>query len=293
MGEACDVSSDDAPGGAKSEPAPGPKLAAKRGRQWEPLPYGWIRKKSKTKGAYYYANILTGKTQVEKPGASKAAQGARDAVRARDAGRHARDARHAGREPAASKREDYEAAEAELEEAKRQAAERRAARRALSPESPESPESDGGDSGAECAVTGEELEKWKAAEQLREWRQAQREQVPDELPPVPRVIAPCLDILKDGKWVERHTLSGNKQRWTLGRAAGEVDFVMNHPSISRQHAALTRGGVGMYLMDLDSGHGIYLNGQRMEKSLRVHLTHGAAIKFGNSTRLYYFHEPSP
>ncbi|CAJ1368284.1 unnamed protein product [Effrenium voratum] len=202
MGEACDVSSDDAPGGAKSEPAPGPKLAAKRGRQWEPLPYGWIRKKSKTKGAYYYANILTGKTQVEKPGASKAAQGARDAVRARDAGRHARDARHAGREPpaASEKRDpkDYEAAEAELEEAKRQAAERRAARRALSPESPESPESGAGDSGAECAaVTGEELEKWKAAEQLREWRQAQREQVPDELPPVPRVIAPCLDILKE------------------------------------------------------------------------------------------------
>ena len=40
---------------------------------------------------------------------------------------------------------------------------------------------------------------------------------------------------QDDKWVERHTLSSSRQRWTLGRAVGEVDFVMNHPSISRRY----------------------------------------------------------
>ena len=40
---------------------------------------------------------------------------------------------------------------------------------------------------------------------------------------------------QDDKWVERHTLSSSRQRWTLGRAVGEVDFVMNHPSISRRN----------------------------------------------------------
>ncbi|CAK9050878.1 Pepsin A-4 [Durusdinium trenchii] len=98
-----------------------------------------------------------------------------------------------------------------------------------------------------------------------------------DLPPVPPVLEPCLDILKDDKWVERHSLSAGQQRWTLGRAVGEVDFVM-------QHAALSRGSAGIYLMDLNSGHGIFLDGQRIEKNLRVLLKHGAAIRFRKRKR---------
>ena len=41
---------------------------------------------------------------------------------------------------------------------------------------------------------------------------------------------------EDGKWVDRHVLGSDKQRWTLGRAAGEVDFPMNHTTISRPRA---------------------------------------------------------
>lgn len=46
---------------------------------------------------------------------------------------------------------------------------------------------------------------------------------------------------QDDKWVERHTLSSSRQRWTLGRAVGEVDFVMNHPSISRRYRKIHGG----------------------------------------------------
>jgi hypothetical protein len=34
--------------------------------------------------------------------------------------------------------------------------------------------------------------------------------------------------------VDRFALVAASQRWTLGRAAGEVDVVMNHPSVSRR-----------------------------------------------------------
>lgn len=59
---------------------------------------------------------------------------------------------------------------------------------------------------------------------------------------------------QDDKWVERHTLSSSRQRWTLGRAVGEVDFVMNHPSISRRYRENSRraviGAVKKVLLDL-------------------------------------------
>lgn len=96
---------------------------------------------------------------------------------------------------------------------------------------------------------------------------------------------------QDEKWVDRHKLSADAQRWTLGRAVGEVDFVMNHPSISRQHAALSRGSAGIYVTDLNSAHGIFIDGRRIEKNLRVLVKNGAAIRFGNSTRYYFYHEP--
>ncbi|CAK9015170.1 unnamed protein product [Durusdinium trenchii] len=251
------------------------------------LPYGWIRKQSKSKkGAYYYANILTGKTQVQRPGPRS------KETRVGAGAEGTKEVKKMAPEEVRQRQAEFEAAEAELEAAKRQAAERRAAQKAVVEAEPvEHSEEEPGSQEEE--ITGEDLAKWKAQEEQREKREVQLKTMPNasDLPPVPPVLEPCLDILKDDKWVERHSLSAGQQRWTLGRAVGEVDFVMNHPSISRQHAALSRGSAGIYLMDLNSGHGIFLDGQRIEKNLRVLLKHGAAIRFGNSTRLYYFHEP--
>lgn len=186
---------------------------------------------------------------------------------------------------------EYEAAEAELEAAKRQAAERRAAQKAMVDDAhAESAEENGSE---EDAVTGEDFAKWKAQEEQREKREVQLKNWPasSELPPVPVVSEPVLDVLKDDKWVDRFALVAASQRWTLGRAAGEVDVVMNHPSVSRQHAALSRGSAGIYLTDLNSQHGVFVQGQRIEKNFRVLLKNGDGIRFGTSTRLYYYHEP--
>eukprot|EP00913_Durusdinium_trenchii_P018511 g17393.t1 len=192
------------------------------------LPYGWIRKQSKSKkGAYYYANILTGKTQVQRPGPRS------KETRVGAGAEGTKEVKKMAPEEVRQRQAEFEAAEAELEAAKRQAAERRAAQKAVVEAEPVEH--------SEEAET--DLAKWKAQEEQREKREVQLKTMPNasDLPPVPPVLEPCLDILKDDKWVERHSLSAGQQRWTLGRAVGEVDFVMNHPSISRQHAALSRG----------------------------------------------------
>ncbi|CAL1128906.1 unnamed protein product [Cladocopium goreaui] len=113
-----------APAPAKASAAPA-KAEKKRSREAAPpLPYGWIRKESKSKkGAYYYANILTGKTQVERPGPKIA--------RSRPAGKEPEVAKPLATEVVQQRQAEYEAAEAELEAAKRQAAERRAAQKVL------------------------------------------------------------------------------------------------------------------------------------------------------------------
>ncbi|CAE7643954.1 unnamed protein product [Symbiodinium sp. CCMP2456] len=284
----------------------------------EPLPYGWVRKASKTKkGAYYYANILTGKTQVNRPGPRTAsASGHRQRANRSERLEVSGSAPAVSEELRQRQAEHDAAAEAELEEVKRKAAERRAAQKAMetAPDDEGSEESGSADdenvTGEACSFSAsgwyqtrqslrpEDVTKWKQEEELREKKQAEREEkerlswpAASELPPVPRVLQPCLDVLKDGKWVERHVLGSDKQRWTLGRAVGEVDFPMNHSTISRQHAALTRGGGGIYLVD-QSVHGVQVDAQRIEKNLRVLLKNGAMIKFGASTRLYVYHEPT-
>eukprot|EP00434_Breviolum_minutum_P015389 symbB.v1.2.013559.t1/scaffold952.1/size217748/17 len=229
------------------------------------------------------------KTQVQRPG-PKIARGNREPATGKE------ETPKMPPEDSQQRQAEYEAAEAELEAAKRQAAERRAAQKAMvdpDPEDSEKSDSEGSEDSTAEKVTGEDFAKWKAQEEQREKREVQLKTWPrvSELPPVPTVTDPCLDILKDDKWVERHTLSSSRQRWTLGRAVGEVDFVMNHPSISRQHASLSRGSAGIYLTDLNSGHGIFVEGQRIEKNVRVLLKNGVGIRFGTSTRLYYYHEP--
>ena len=41
-----------------------------------------------------------------------------------------------------------------------------------------------------------------------------------------------------------------------------------------------------------SVHGVQVNAQRIEKNLRVLLKDGAMVKFGASSRLYVYHEPT-
>lgn len=85
----------------------------------------------------------------------------------------------------------------------------------------------------------------------------------------------------------------------LGRDRRVADIPIDHPSCSKQHAALqfrlvefTRadGRVGRrvrpYVIDLGSANGTYVNGQRVEVQRYVELIEKDVVKFGFSSREY-------
>eukprot|EP00933_Yihiella_yeosuensis_P002800 TRINITY_DN10487_c0_g2_i2.p1 TRINITY_DN10487_c0_g2~~TRINITY_DN10487_c0_g2_i2.p1 ORF type:complete len:347 (+),score=108.96 TRINITY_DN10487_c0_g2_i2:42-1082(+) len=320
------TSAEKAPTKRPPDGSSGPTTTAQKRKHAEQdlsLPYGWIRKESKSKkGAWYYANIVTGKTQVERPGSRPASQSAK--VQPPRVEREEVAKKKAEEEEVRRKKAEEE--EKELEEVKRQAAERRAAREKAiadaaaaaaaeedsailaaeadgakaSPDQDQKNSSDSSDSDSSAEMTKEELQKWKEAEEKREKKEAERlakrqrmeQGIEEPLPSdIPKVEELCLDIIKDDAWVERHSLTGEKQRWVLGRAKDQVDFQLNHTSISRQHAAISRGGAGMFIMDLNSAHGVTVGGKKIPKMARVQLKPGTRIQFGASTRTYVYQEP--
>jgi len=85
----------------------------------------------------------------------------------------------------------------------------------------------------------------------------------------------------------------------LGRDRRVADIPIDHPSCSKQHAALqfrlvefTRGDgrlgrrVRPYVIDLGSANGTHVNGQRIEPQRYVELFEKDVVKFGFSSREY-------
>lgn len=85
--------------------------------------------------------------------------------------------------------------------------------------------------------------------------------------------------------------------YLIGRDRKIADFPVDHPSCSKQHAALqyrsmpyerADGSRGRrtrpYIIDLKSGNGTYLNGERIEPQRYVELKEKDVLKFGFSTR---------
>jgi smad nuclear-interacting protein 1 len=84
-----------------------------------------------------------------------------------------------------------------------------------------------------------------------------------------------------------------KSFYVLGREEELADIVLNHPSCSKQHAALQyrkkKGGVPMlYIIDLESTNGTALNGEKMVPAHYIEIKDGDAVSFGQSTRDYIF-----
>ncbi|KAL1489267.1 hypothetical protein ABEB36_014200 [Hypothenemus hampei] len=94
--------------------------------------------------------------------------------------------------------------------------------------------------------------------------------------------------------------------YLIGRDRKVVDIAVDHPSCSKQHAALqyrlvpfTRddGSAGKrvrpYLIDLDSANGTFINNKKIEPKKYVELLERDVIKFGFSSREYVLlHENS-
>uniref|UniRef100_A0A7S4V2F6 FHA domain-containing protein n=1 Tax=Alexandrium monilatum TaxID=311494 RepID=A0A7S4V2F6_9DINO len=109
--------------------------------------------------------------------------------------------------------------------------------------------------------------------------------------PPDQVTEPCIEVVKDGQRMERLRLGGTKDSWTFGRAAEQVDFPMQHSSLSRQHASLTSRDGQMFITDLGSVHGTFVDGRKLAAKVPVRLFSGANIRFGASTRHYIYREP--
>ena len=66
---------------------------------------------------------------------------------------------------------------------------------------------------------------------------------------------------------------------TIGRVSGN-QIVINDPTISRQHAQLTVQAEGVWIQDLGSSNGTFVNGQRITSS--TWLKPGDSLQIGTS-----------
>ncbi|KAL6894919.1 hypothetical protein ACP4OV_007539 [Aristida adscensionis] len=88
-----------------------------------------------------------------------------------------------------------------------------------------------------------------------------------------------LDVLKDGEVIDRINL--DKRRHMFGRQVPACDFVLDHQSVSRQHAAVIPHRNGSR-----SVHGTFVANERLTKDNPVELEVGQSLRFAASTRTY-------
>ncbi|KAI9643717.1 hypothetical protein NHQ30_008340 [Ciborinia camelliae] len=107
-----------------------------------------------------------------------------------------------------------------------------------------------------------------------------------------------LFVFKGAEIIETIDLS-TRSCWLIGRELAVVDLAAEHPSISKQHAAIQFKAtektnefgdkirkVKPYLIDLDSANGTMMNKDPVDKSRYFELMDKDMIQFGHSTREY-------
>ncbi|KAM0850889.1 hypothetical protein ACQ4PT_052776 [Festuca glaucescens] len=101
----------------------------------------------------------------------------------------------------------------------------------------------------------------------------------------PRPGVYYLEVLKDGDVIDRINL--DKKRHIFGRQVPACEFVLDHQSVSRQHAAVVPHKNGsVYVIDLGSVHGTFVANERLTKDNPVELEVGQSLRFAASTRAY-------
>ncbi|EMC99995.1 hypothetical protein BAUCODRAFT_145322 [Baudoinia panamericana UAMH 10762] len=94
--------------------------------------------------------------------------------------------------------------------------------------------------------------------------------------------------------------------WLVGRDQKVTDLLLEHPSISKQHAVIQfrhisttneygdkSSKVKPYILDLESANGTKLNGKKIATSRFVELVDGDVVAFGDSEREYVVMLPPP
>lgn len=92
---------------------------------------------------------------------------------------------------------------------------------------------------------------------------------------IPKPIPPALPF--DGSGLERCAEEGGL---VLGSDPYLVDAVLDHPSVSRRHARLTRYRGRICIEDLHSVNGTQVNGRRVERFVRTELVPGDEVTIG-------------
>jgi len=90
----------------------------------------------------------------------------------------------------------------------------------------------------------------------------------------------CLVLDFEGLDVLTHELIGDAV--TIGRAPSN-DIVIDHPTVSAQHARLTKSTSGYRIEDLESTNGTQINGVSISDA---QLKNGAEIRFGYITGFF-------
>ncbi|KAK9810075.1 hypothetical protein WJX72_004390 [[Myrmecia] bisecta] len=93
----------------------------------------------------------------------------------------------------------------------------------------------------------------------------------------------CLAVLKEGQVIQEIPLV--RPATVFGRAAG-ADMVLEHQSVSRQHAAVCYHSMtGKWVViDLGSVHGTWVDGKPVSKVSPAELKVGGHVRFAASTR---------
>ncbi|XP_075523059.1 LOW QUALITY PROTEIN: protein phosphatase 1 regulatory inhibitor subunit PPP1R8 homolog [Primulina tabacum] len=101
----------------------------------------------------------------------------------------------------------------------------------------------------------------------------------------PRPGVYYLDVMKDGEVLD--VINLEKRRNIFGRQFHTCDFVLDHQSVSRQHAAVIPHKNGsVYVIDLGSAHGTFVSNERLTKDSPVEFEVGQSLRFAASTRTY-------
>lgn len=128
-------------------------------------------------------------------------------------------------------------------------------------------------------------------------------------PPESRKPSPAhawrMYVFKDSEILDTILLH-ERSCWLIGREAAVVDYLVEHPSTSKQHAAIQFrytekrnefgdkvGKVKPYVIDLESANGTKVNEDVAPAGRYVELMDGDVIHFGESTREYVIQLPPP
>ncbi|KAN0034481.1 hypothetical protein ACTFIV_000999 [Dictyostelium citrinum] len=117
----------------------------------------------------------------------------------------------------------------------------------------------------------------------------------DETEPIPPFKCPewaskpisnvYLEIIKNGVNIDRVDIS--KDKFTVfGRSSDVSSVLLDHPSVSRRHAALVYHGVNnrFYLIDLQSATGTQVNDEQIKPLTPTTIKENFTFKFGSSSK---------